>query len=237
VGVYRKLRWQKFLNEFKFVSEELVLVRRIGRSAAPDFQKHYEKYLASQAVDLHQLNRENKDAINEAYGAPPAPSSKAILSSPPASTALIKYQGIYTDEVLEEDKSEYVLTKDDLELHEAFVKVFKKIAMKIHPDKLSPHEYDFAERHALIKDFKDANEALSNKKYFTLIEIAQKLDIALPRNYNQQNRWMKREIKKIQHQINREKMTYNYIFAEAETPEEKDKVIQGFIQQIFGKRI
>ena len=236
MGIYRKLRWQKSVNEFKFVSEELTLIRRIARSAAPDFQKYYEEYLVGRAVDLRQLNRENKAAINEAYSKPKQSPLKAPRLSPQY-TALIKYEGIYTEEALEEDKSEYVLTKDDLELHETFVKLFKKIAMKIHPDKLSPYEYDFAERHALIRDFKDANEALSNKKYFTLIEVAQKLDIALPRNYNQQNRWMKREIKKIQHQINREKQTYNYIFAEAETTEEKDKVIQDFIQQIFGKHI
>ena len=61
MSAYQKLKWKKTVNEFKFISEELKLIKSIARSAASDFQKYYESYLESKALDLHQLNQENKD--------------------------------------------------------------------------------------------------------------------------------------------------------------------------------
>ena len=67
-----------------------------------------------------------------------------------------------------------------------------------------------------------------------MIEIAERLDIPLPKNYDQQTRWMKSEADKINMQIINEKNTYNYAFAEAETDDQRDQVIRKFIKQLFG---
>ncbi len=237
MSLYKKLKWKKAVNEFKFVTEELKLVKSIGRSAAPDFQEHYEKYLKSKALDLHQLNKENKKRIKSQQCA----GSPQEASAPPRKistcTDLIVYTGGYSEEEIEETEADYTVSQDDIELHEAFAKLFKKIAMETHPDKLNIYDYDFLERQERTRDFNDANGALGEKQYFTLIEIAEKYEIAIPRNYGQQSRWMKREIKKIKHQINQEKQTYNYIFSEAETDEERTKIIQDFTQQMFGRRL
>tara|TARA_R110002020_G_scaffold3888_6_gene17151 strand:- start:186 stop:899 length:714 start_codon:yes stop_codon:yes gene_type:complete len=237
VSLYKKLKWKKAVNEFKFVTEELKLIRSISRSASSEFQEYYEKYLLSKGFELHQLNKENKKRINaqersdKPEGAPVTPRQ---LSS---CTDLVLYKQIYTEEELEQTEAEYTVTQDDVELHEAFAKLFKNIAIQTHPDKLNVYDYDFLERQARTRDFNDANEALTEKQYFTLIEIAQKYEISLPRNYNQQSRWMKREIKKIKHQIGQEKQTYNYAFSEAETDEERTHVIQNFTEQMFGRRL
>ena len=70
--------------------------------------------------------------------------------------------------------------------------------------------------------------------YFILLEIAERLDIPLPKNYDQQTRWMKVQLKELTAKVHQEKNTYNQLFAEAETKEEKDRVIKQFVKQLFG---
>ena len=48
---------------------------------------------------------------------------------------------------------------------------------------------------------------------------------------------MKSQVANINTQIDREKKTYNYIFSEAETDEDRDGVIHQFVQQLFGINI
>jgi len=82
--------------------------------------------------------------------------------------------------------------------------------------------------------FKEANRALRDRDYFILIEIAEELDISLPKNYDQQTRWMKNQLKELSDKVRREKTTYNYLFTEKETKSEKDILIRQFVQQLFG---
>ena len=237
MSLYQKLKWKKAVNEFKFVTEELKLIKSISRSAASDFQECYEKYLESKALDLHQLNKENKQRINSQQRSDSPQDTPATPRKTSTCTDLVVYKAIYSEEQVEHVSADYTISQDDIELHEAFAKLFKKIAMAIHPDKINVYDYDFIQRQDRARDFKDANSALAEKQYFTLIEIAEKYEITIPRNYRQQSRWMRREIKKIKHQISQEKQTYNYIFSEADTDEERTKVIQDFTQQMFGRRL
>ena len=71
------------------------------------------------------------------------------------------------------------------------------MALKLHPDRINkflPED----EKEIRAKEFKEANEAFDQKKYFFLLDIADKYRVSTPRNYDQQNRWMKRETEKIQ---------------------------------------
>ena len=92
---------------------------------------------------------------------------------------------------------------------------------------------ELAEKEIRAKEFKEANEAFDQKKYFFLLDIADKYRVSTPRYYDQQNRWMKRETEKIQGLISQKKNTYSYGFAEAETEEEKELLIRKFIFQLF----
>ena len=128
------------------------------------------------------------------------------------------------------------MTQDELELHEAFNKLFRKIALVLHPDKLSS-QLSEPERIEKTQMFTDAKQALDKRKYFVLLDIAEKLKIATPRNYKQQIRWMKKELKILNQVIYKEKKTYNYVFSECEEDAEKDRVIKSFMKQVFGPQI
>ena len=66
------------------------------------------------------------------------------------------------------------------------------------------------------------------------MDIAEKLNITTPKNYDLQIRWMKREAKALNEKIASEKNKYNFVFSEAETDEEKDAIIEKFLHQLFG---
>jgi hypothetical protein len=55
----------------------------------------------------------------------------------------------------------------------------------------------------------------------------------MPKNYKQQTRWMKARIKQLNQEIQAEKHTYNYVFSECETIDEKAKIVRNFLRQIF----
>ena len=225
-GVYRKLKWKRTLNEYRFVKEEYDILKSISREAGPLFQKHYEQVLQESGIDLDKLNSENKKKINDAYGDPAPTGSVPVQTSD--CTDMVP-----SEEIIE--KSEKVqLTEDEIAIHNVFSKLFKSIAIILHPDKIDPLKHDFAERRKMTENFKKANRALEDRDYFILIEIAERLDISLPKNYDQQTRWMKAQLKELTAKVHQERSTYNQVFAAAETKEEKDRVIKQFIKQLFG---
>ena len=80
--------------------------------------------------------------------------------------------------------------------------------------------------------FQKANQAFEEKKYFTLLDIADNFSIT-PKNYDVQTRWMKKETQAVLVEVGNLKGKYNFAFAEAETIEEKEALIKKFIFQLF----
>ena len=228
---YQRLRWKRLLNDCKHAQQELEFVTAINKEAAPLFQEYYENFLHSHQIDLQQLNQENSERIQEAYGIPEITEIECDASVQSDSAALIA--GIESRDQTPQEK----LSEDDIALQNAFSKLFKKIALKVHPDKIDPLKHSYLERRQMEKDFREANKALENKEYFTLIDIAERLDISLPTNYNQQIRWMNNQLEATREQIMNQKRTYSFLFSEIDTETEKDILMRQFVQQLFGLKL
>ena len=224
----QKIRWRRSLNEYKFFSEEHEFIKSLVLAIAPEFQEHYEKFLTERDIDLGQLNQQHKEEIKEAYGIKEDESAGHVPIVEAGETDLM----ISSQPV--EKTNEAQMTEDEIVIHNSFSKLFKNIAVKIHPDKIDPIKHNYVQRRKMESDFKKANQALKDREYFILIEIAEELKIPLPKNYVQQIRWMKKEIKFLKEAIARQKTTCNYSFSEAESDEQRDEVIRKFIQQLFG---
>jgi hypothetical protein len=245
VAVSAKLRWKRYINELRFVNEEVDFVREISKDAASEFQIYYEKYCAKRGIDIESLNRKHGERVEDLYKAPTDDGSaddNPQLDSEPDS-ALILHEDTpeepinsEKEEQYEKHLSEYQMTQDELEIHDAFNKVFRKLAMILHPDKIA-NDSDPAQREEKLKMFKDAKDALEKRKYFVLLDIAEKFNVSTPRNYKQQIRWMKKEIAMLNNVLGRETKTYNYMFSECETEQERDILIKRFITQLFGPEV
>jgi hypothetical protein len=227
MGAYQKLKWKRTLNEYKFIKEEYDLVKTLARESAADFQEHYESFMLEKGYDLNKINQDNQDKIDDAYN---VEQSGAVEQEPilEQSAELMKVENFV------EKTEEVQMSEDDIVIHNVFTKLFKAIATKVHPDKIDPAKYDFEQRRKMENSFKEANKALRERDYFILIDIAEKLDIPLPKNYDQQTRWMKNQLQEIAVKLRREKTTYNYLFTEKETKEERDNLIRQFVNQLFG---
>lgn len=239
-----KLRWKRYLSELRFAHEELQFVKDISKEASREFQIHYEDFCVRNDIDLNNLNQEHSPQIQELY----ASKTRQDGDNNPqldthADGALVLHNGNPPEDIHSEMREEYPkqlgeyqMTQDELEIHETFNKLFRRIAMFLHPDKL-PQHLDPSERKEKTKMFTDAKDALEKRKYFVLLDTAEKLRIAAPRNHKQQIRWMKKELKILNNVIYKEKKTYNYVFSECEEESDKDRVIKRFMKQVFGPQI
>jgi len=229
MGISEKLKWKRTINRLRFLYEEYELVKDLTHEGATEFQEYYEVYCAQNDIDRQKLNKEHAEKIAAAYGPLPAVPSQIPVSAD--TEDLVLYDGTE-----EEEGNEYELTQDELEIHESFNKVFKKLALIYHPDKakksLTPQE-----KLDMLNTFKEISGAFEKRRYFVLLDYAEKNNVTVPKNYKQQTRWMKRKAMKLEGKIHHEKKTYNYLFAEVETDKEKDHIIRQFLKQLFDLRV
>jgi len=222
-----RLRWQKVVNELRYLYGELDLVQQITKTSAPEFQQYYEEYCRRNDIDLAAVTASYYERLGLTN--PSAPAMEVANE-----TSLCQ-----SDEVLENDK-EFANMMEEVqdferenEVHKAFVRVFKKLAMHFHPDRLSKDSTQ-EERDQKMQTFKKALKALEERRYFVLLDLADQYGVETPTNYKQQVGWMRKEAAVVNQSIIGEKQTYNYMFGECETQDEKDDLMRRYLYQLFG---
>ena len=221
------LKWKRALNEIKFKHEELQLIKEICDSHGSPFQMFMEDYCANNGIDLGKLNAEKgaKDAKAKAQQA-----EHKGLEDKKQEQGLVQSQNPFIQDAPPVEEL-FVEGRDQDQMHRVFRDLFKKLALHLHPDRAQGLTAD--ERQDRLSMFKDAKQALDNGDYFLLLEMSEKFNIRMPKNYKQQTRWMKARIKQLNQEIQAEKHTYNYVFSECETIDEKVKIVRNFLRQIF----
>ena len=220
------LKWKRALNEIKFKHEELELVKEICDGHGVDFQMFMEEYCAQNNIDLKALN--HKRGLKMAKQKAQENQAKQIEQKTEQALAHMENPQVENAPAVEQINVE---GKDKDEMHKTFKDLFKKLALNLHPDRVS--DLTPEEREVRLSMFKDAKQALDNGDYFLLLDMSEKFNIRIPKNFKQQTRWMKARIKQIDQEIQAQKHTYNYVFSECETEDEKVKVVKNFLRQIF----
>ena len=245
MAVSTKIRWKRYINELRFINEELDFVKEINKASSREFQAHYEDYCVKNELDLAGLNKEHSAKLDKLYQGEGTPEDNKqnpelgaytdgslVFHNAPPEQQLNSSDG----EVYPQQLGDYQMSKDEMEIHEAFNKVFRKIALLLHPDKLDKSLTD-EERDVKLNMFKEAKTALEERKYFIILDIAEKFNITTPKNYKQQIRWMKKETGTLNEELSKEKNTYNYIFSECDSDREKDNIVKRFMSQLFGPQV
>ena len=115
-----------------------------------------------------------------------------------------------------------------------YKKIFKQIARKLHPDKLSDDDPRLSE---FEDDFKKAANGINNGHWGDLFDVADKHEIDIE-DYEMVNKSIKDSIDVMKKQIASLKNQYSYMFYECEEDKNcKDSVIKSFIKQLFGVKI
>ena len=231
MSVSKKLKWRRSLSTLKFLYEELDFVKEVSKEAGPEFEKFYRKFCAEKNVNIGELDRQHKQRIDELYGANNI-TDKSTEEEPESESIGDTSIVVHNNKPQEKEEEDYQMSADDIAIHDAFTKLFKKIALVIHPDKIDKNLPD-DEIKLRVSMFTDALQSLENKKYYILLDIAERFNVTTPKNYDLQTRWMKRESDSVSANIAEVKNTYNYLFGVSETDEEKENLIRKFLQQLF----
>ena len=222
MSVSTKLRWKRYINELRFVHEELELVREIISTSGGEFEIHYRQYCAKNNLDLAYLNKKHNERVHALYH---QKTQESIQDNPQFNAetdgALVLHNPLFEELLNRTSEDEYPQQLGDYQMTQ---------------DKLDKNLLP-AERNEKLDMFKKAKKAIEERRYFTLLEIAQQFNITTPRNYRQQMRWMKKELEQVNHTLAGEKKSYNYLFSECESDDQKDGLAKDFMIQLFGPQI
>ena len=224
-----KIRWKRMINQVRFLHTEKDLVMETIQESGPKFHERYLTFAAQNGLDVQKLNEENKDRLKKLYGERTPKISAANFSDLEVSdaAAIVPYVG------KQPEVSDYRVLQDDTEIKESFRKLFKQLALKLHPDKITSN-ITIEQGMENLKLFKEAKSALDEQRYFVLLDLADRYNISQSRNYKQQVRWMKRESERLESEIQKHKASYNYVFSECEDDEQKDALVRKFLMHLFG---
>ena len=158
------LKWKRTLNELRFKNSELEFIKDINESHAQEFQLYLEDFCRQKDVDLVDLNKK----LMAAQSIKIEEQKQERLSLPETEIddtgALVVYHE--TPEPVTDDE---VLVKDGRELADSFTKLFKQIALYLHPDRLQNlSEEEKIER---LELFKEAQAALKEERYYFLFRL------------------------------------------------------------------
>ena len=200
---YKKYR--KKVKELLYVRSELEYQETILKDAHYEFEKYYLKYCAEKNIDVSSLREGNEQKI----------------------------ESIFTNS--ESKKNELVhrpVEPERKKKTKAFNLIYKEIAKKIHPDKLSiflPDE-EIKEKEDM---FKIAASALNIGDWGKLLEVADKLGIK-PKNFDGISEEVNLEIEKINKLIALNNNTYSWHWVNCENDECRERIVLNFLNQLFG---
>ncbi len=225
-----QFRWQKVVNELRYLYSDLKYAQAMADAAGVEFQQYYEEFCVRHDIDLHALNKQNKERISGLYDFDPEVPPETEFSD---ETGIVPYDDQEDSEEFDKILAEAAEQKKADDIHDSFYKVFKKLALKLHPDK-QRLDSTGEQKKKNMELFKEAKEALDERRYYVLLDLAGQFDIEPPTNYKEQIKWMKKEIVAVNGLISGVKNTYNYLFAECDEDEERDNIIRRFIHQVHG---
>ena len=226
----KKIKWRRLLNEIEYLHEEWTLLEDITAGAGQEFEVYYREYCARKEIDLDKLNKDNEKRLSDLYGVPPEEIEEVPIAEYSGSASMVKVDTPEEESIIDETVEETGVFK---KLHEDFHKLFKKLAMQLHPDRIENYTSDVEHKRKLAMDFTVARNALDKKDYFKLIQLAKKYNIYIPENYTLQIRWFRKQRDSLKSEIEQVKTTYNYKFAECETGEQKDDLVRKFMWHLF----
>ena len=230
------IRWKRLINKLIFLNEEVDLIDSIIYEYNKEFQEYYEDFCKKNDIDIHKLNKENHEKISKLYSVEEQPQEDTCLTDNEKIEHSENSLSTFANKPDKPEENKYEMTQDEVEMHEVFAKLFKALALKLHPDKLSS-SLTSDERDDMINMFNDAKDALEERKYFVLLNLASRLKIKSPKNYKQQIRWMKKEVQTMSAKVDQKKNTYNYGFSQCENEQQKDNLIRKFIKHLFNINI
>ena len=133
MSAVKNLKWKRSLSTLRFSYEELQYIEEVSAEAAIEFEKYYRSFCAINNVDIAALEEQNKERVEQyiVQEQIPEKSEEENVNTDPDDNSLTIYQNT------QEESEDYQMTADEITIHEAFSKLFKKLALKLHPARIN----------------------------------------------------------------------------------------------------
>lgn len=189
------------MHEVKYLRTELEYQEEVLTEYHQVFEEYYRRWCAENDVDIGQQETQNAERVDKII-----PEPQALQQSHDESDRIIPEQHI----------------KDKLDAKK-FNKLYRKIAMELHPDKDTGNADKFAK----------ASDAYEKGFWSVLLEYALELGIE-PENLSEMLPLLKKEATKIRKKIQYNNGIYSWKFYECEDNEEcKERLIKDFLKYLF----
>lgn len=220
------VKWHRAVNEIRYKHNEVKLLQEMADEYNPIFNNHVRKYCEENGVDLEAAQKRAglTASVRKGKENHEKEEESKLLTDSELSDVMV--------DVLDEGSPMPQPSEEEDEMHSIFKKLFKKLAIHLHPDKVMGLTDD--ERRDRLEMFKEAKQALDEERYFFLLDLSDRFSITLPSNYKQQTRWMKTKSKQLDEEISAKKSSFNYAYAECDTDEEREKLVKLFLKQVYG---
>jgi hypothetical protein len=109
------------------------------------------------------------------------------------------------------------------------MKIFKKIAAKIHPDKLTNASQERQE--SMGELYTLATKAMEENDWYSLYVIAMDLDIRVPKMTKEQINVIEKKAKEYETKTKKYKNSFAFVYDDVESPEEKEKLFRSYAQK------
>ncbi len=197
-------KYKKKVKQLLFVRSELEYQETVLKDAHYDFEIYYLRYCAENNIDLPSLKQGNEEKIENIFSE--LESKKNDLIHKPVEPKKRKKTKVFN-------------------------LIYKDIAKKIHPDKLSSFlpEDELKEKEEM---FKTAAGALSLGDWGKLLEVADKLGIK-PKNFDGLAEEIDLELEKINKIITHNNNTYSWAWYNCDDEPCRERVVLNFLHQLF----
>ena len=108
-------------------------------------------------------------------------------------------------------------------------RIYKKIAAKIHPDKLAKASQEFQDEMAEV--FAEATRASDENDWYTLYNICMDLGIKTPRVTKQQVKMIEQKADEYLTKVEKFKNSYAWVYDNSESEDEKEKLFESFAKR------
>ena len=214
----KRLRYRRQVNNLKYLHEEKEIIEEILEEAHVEFSEYLAEFAKTRQLQFldDSQKEEGTSVIPHESDNPSGGSEREFVN----------------DEVgnwIETTPSE---PSEIDEVHEIFRKIYRALAMHLHPDRLSPSMSE-GQKELHLRKFKAAKSALENKHYYNLIILAEQYDIEIPEMSGEQSEWIEREIREIREKIQNLQSSYSFLFSNCKTDEQREELIKRFILQKY----
>jgi len=111
-------------------------------------------------------------------------------------------------------------------------KIYKSIALELHPDKFVASSYSEGEKKEKEEGFKTAAAAMEENDWGELIEISEDLNLSIEINDILLSE-IEKEVWFLKQKIQNDQATYSWALHEAKTVEKKEAVVKDFLKRMF----